>query len=418
MHISLDQALGRESSSPSRVGDRLLQKTGGAAMAFSLRALTGNGGNALRIRRSSDNVEVNVGFDGSGAISTTSPITNVAEPTSISFSSTWDIVTGTPASSTLSPLTSFSITDAPSGFIVRLPITTAIAAGNSVDVSTYISTLSGIWSYYLGDFGGGVVSNIETITSGTTLPTLTATGTPYAIYLRSNSTASSFGVSYGWGGTVTIGDTTSTNLGDFISGTDAHVVTWYDQSGNGNDFTNSITSTQPKIASSGSYLGYIDFDADTEVLKTESISNIPSGDQSYHLVQAEGAAAPTTFNITFWNLGFSHYIYYGNTQVTSGFSVGVSTGAANTRGEFNQFSVLGSLSPNQQITTRNTLAYSAGGGVSNNPPALFTARLGNGNAAAVNSKFKIKELVFLNTVDSDIVNEVSSSQTTYFETPD
>jgi len=288
MHISLDQAIGRQPRLSS-VGDRLLQKTGGAAMALSLRALTGNGGNALRIRRSSDNVEVNVGFDGSGAVSTTSPI---------------------------------------------------------------------------------------------------------------------------------IGDTTSTNLGDFISGTDAHVVTWYDQSGNGNDFTNSVTSTQPKIASSGSYLGYIDFDSDFEVLSNTSVSGIPSGDQSYHLVQAEGAAAPTTFNITFWNLGFSHYIYYGSTQVTSGFSVGNSTGAAITRGEFNQFSVLGSLSPNQQITTRNTLAYSNANGVSGNPPALFTARLGQGWLADVNSQFKIKELIFLNTVDSDIVSEVSSSQTTYFGTPD
>ena len=223
-----------------------------AAGAYSLRKVKSDyTGNAVRIRRASDNVEVNVSFDTNDEVSTSSPITNVAEPTSISFSSTWDIVTGTPASSTLSPLTSFRITDAPSGFIVRLPITTSIRAGNSVDVSTYISTLSGNWSYYLGDYGGGVVSNIETITSGTTLPTLTATGTPYAIYLRSNSTTSSFGVSYGWGGTVTIGDTTSTNLGDFISGTNAHVTTWYDQSGNSKNATQTVATNQPLIADGG-----------------------------------------------------------------------------------------------------------------------------------------------------------------------
>ena len=111
--------------------------------------------------------------------------------------------------------------------------------------------MSGSWGYYLGDFGGGIVSNVETITSGTTLPTLTATGTPYAIYLRSNSTTSSFGVSYGWGGTVTIGDTTSTNLGDFISGTDAHVTTWYDQSGNSKNATQTTDANQPLISESG-----------------------------------------------------------------------------------------------------------------------------------------------------------------------
>jgi hypothetical protein len=296
MELGLTRSLA--SYSLLSLSKKLLDEIGGGAMALSLRKLSDDASNtAIRVRRSTDNVEVYVSFDSDDEVSTNSPIANVS-------------------------------------------------------------------------------------------------GTP---------------------------NTTATTLGAFLSeasSPDLHVVTWYDQSGNGNDFTNSVTSTQPKIASSGSYLGYIDFDSDFEVLSNTSVSGIPSGDQSYHLVQAEGAAAPTTFNITFWNLGFSHYIYYGSTQVTSGFSVGNSTGAAITRGEFNQFSVLGSLSPNQQITTRNTLAYSNANGVSGNPPALFTARLGQGWLADVNSQFKIKELIFLNTVDSDIVSEVSSSQTTYFGTPD
>jgi hypothetical protein len=41
-------------------------------------------------------------------------------------------------------------------------------------------------------------------------------------------------------------------LETFASGTDAFVTTWYDQSGNGNDATQTTASGQPKIVSSGS----------------------------------------------------------------------------------------------------------------------------------------------------------------------
>jgi len=42
------------------------------------------------------------------------------------------------------------------------------------------------------------------------------------------------------------------SLESFASGTDAFVTTWYDQSGNGNDVTQTTASNQPKIVSSGS----------------------------------------------------------------------------------------------------------------------------------------------------------------------
>jgi len=41
-------------------------------------------------------------------------------------------------------------------------------------------------------------------------------------------------------------------LETFASGTDAFVTTWYDQSGNGNDATQTLGASQPKIVSSGS----------------------------------------------------------------------------------------------------------------------------------------------------------------------
>ena len=137
MHISLDAALQRQPLL-STVGDKLLPTFPGAAAAYSLRALNGdannvvnvrrdadneerdftaegvaldledwvNGklettlpadvdtaaaayslrkvrsaytGDAVQIRRASDNVEVNVAFDSNGEVSTSSAITNVTE---------------------------------------------------------------------------------------------------------------------------------------------------------------------------------------------------------------------------------------------------------------------------------------------------------------------------------------------------
>lgn len=50
------------------------------------------------------------------------------------------------------------------------------------------------------------------------------------------------------------GDTTATTLGEFISGTNATVVTWYDQSGNDNHATQDVAGSQPLIAENGSLL--------------------------------------------------------------------------------------------------------------------------------------------------------------------
>ena len=47
-------------------------------------------------------------------------------------------------------------------------------------------------------------------------------------------------------------------LETFASGTDAFVTTWYDQSGNGYDATQTTASAQPQIVSGGTSLGYIE----------------------------------------------------------------------------------------------------------------------------------------------------------------
>jgi len=56
MHLSLKGSLDRQPLT-DRLGDRLLAEYGGAAAAYSLRALNGNGENVVRVRRASDNSE-------------------------------------------------------------------------------------------------------------------------------------------------------------------------------------------------------------------------------------------------------------------------------------------------------------------------------------------------------------------------
>src|SRR6056300_651333 len=46
----------------------------------------------------------------------------------------------------------------------------------------------------------------------------------------------------------------TTSLESFCSGTNGFVTTWYDQSGNGNDATQSTDANQPQIVSSGSVI--------------------------------------------------------------------------------------------------------------------------------------------------------------------
>jgi hypothetical protein len=56
MHLSLKSSLGRQYLDDA-MGNKLLSEFGGAAAAYSLRNLTGNGGDVVRVRRESDNAE-------------------------------------------------------------------------------------------------------------------------------------------------------------------------------------------------------------------------------------------------------------------------------------------------------------------------------------------------------------------------
>lgn len=51
----------------------------------------------------------------------------------------------------------------------------------------------------------------------------------------------------------------TTALSSFVGSDSAYVVTWYDQSGGGNDFTNATAASQPRIVNAGTYDGKLIF---------------------------------------------------------------------------------------------------------------------------------------------------------------
>jgi hypothetical protein len=362
MHISLDQALGRQPRL-NRVGQSLLNIGSGASAAYSLRSLTGgepkavrirrdgdneerdfttaeigneaadwtNGkqettlpadvdtaaaayslrkvrsaypGNAVQIRRTSDNVEVNVGFDGSGVVSDTSPITNVTEETSGSSEGSTTATTlgdfltedvalsrpptnagsgtledGTEGSQILTKTGSSTfafrnfafITDADKNTLkvsldIKIPSTNSLTTGVQMFSGTagqyrFNQQISQRDEFVPVEFELGV-GDVET-SGGNSLRRL------YLAPINSSNNASfvANGESIEFKN-VTI---TYTNNG-------STVVTWYDQSGNSNDATQLTAGDQPLIAENGSLVvdgngnPTISFDVDLANLKVDSFT--------------------------------------------------------------------------------------------------------------------------------------------------
>ena len=94
--------------------------------------------------------------------------------------------------------------------------------------------------YLLDDYGGA--------TEAYSLRRLSSTYTGYAIKVRRDSDQALQDIGFD---SLTNGLDIS-SLESFCSGTDGFVHTWYDQSGNGNNATQTIASAQPKIVSNGS----------------------------------------------------------------------------------------------------------------------------------------------------------------------
>jgi hypothetical protein len=246
-----------------------------AAAAYSLRKVRNDyTGDAVQIRRESDDVEVNVAFDSNGEVSDSSAISNVTESPDA----------GDTTATTLGEFLTEEVN-----------LVDADTRNGDFDTDT-------IWTKQTGvTISGGSANWDGTQTSNTrcfqSIPSISA-GCSYRVTytctivsgnIFANVGGNSAGTTRTSSGTYTeiiIGGTADTNFllvgNPSFVGTvddviltalnhDATVVTWYDQSGNGNDATQPTTGNQPLIAGNGALLtDGIDFDGTNDFLETSS----------------------------------------------------------------------------------------------------------------------------------------------------
>lgn len=98
-------------------------------------------------------------------------------------------------------------------------------------------------------------------------------------------------------------------LESFCSGTNGFVTTWYDQSGNGNDATQTTSSVQPKIVSSGSVLTLNSKPAIDPSVNSQLSFNALSLNGDFNIVNVsdfnDGAMA--------YGGGSGHFVYFTTT---------------------------------------------------------------------------------------------------------
>ena len=317
-----------------RLGDRLLAEYGGAAAAYSLRALNGNGDSVVRVRRASDNDEkdftaeqielgemvnwvnsqtvppLDIGVETSeGRIPVPEGGTSIGIPAAAyslrnlsttytgnvvdvrrssddaveSFTAeevsdgtleawvngNWENVsysTFTNGESWEDGFTAINTTSSSAG--LQIPSGTT---GDVITISFNLTLNSGTPSPSISlrpSAGGSISSNIEVVsTAGSHSVTLTATGSYSHITIGESDVPSGFSIS-----NVILNVVPNPIFDGFVS-------QWYDQSGNGNDATQSVAASQPKIVDAGSLVtGGIDFDGVNDRLSFDSSVSLSTND--------------------------------------------------------------------------------------------------------------------------------------------
>ena len=244
----------------------LLSQYSGASAAYSLRRLSSNTTSALKIRRTSDNEEVDVLFDSNDQVSLQSPVSPATFGTTLDEFANTEIVTYTSDfSAGIDGWFGFNTTPASqpdpvdAGNVLKVTVNTALSQhfvnggplnqGNTYSISAQVyvpssnAILDGI---AILDASGGMNTSYDNIATDqwVNIPTSgTAIGTALSIRGKSGTdlTFQGNGTDVFYVRNVVITDTTK----------DAKVVTWYDQSGNGNDATQTTANQQPKIVEGG-----------------------------------------------------------------------------------------------------------------------------------------------------------------------
>jgi len=241
-------------TAPMEFGDNFA----GVTAYYSLRRFTkGEDNNAIRVRRSSDDTEQDIGFDANGDLDSTALTTFVNEETTFlndTFDGTYSYTAALGSASVTGGVLDFPDT---SNTIVFTSLT------NTLKTQQVRVTFT-ILNYVSGDI------NFENYSSGAQGTTRSANGT----YVETLTIASSGNNNFGFSGTMQ-GQIDDFKIEQLTA--DGAVTTWYDQSGNGNDATNSTASEQPLIVDGGTLVeengkAGVDFDGSDDILNANGIN--------------------------------------------------------------------------------------------------------------------------------------------------
>jgi hypothetical protein len=290
-----------------RLGDKLLAEYGGAAAAYSLRSLSGDQTKVVRVRRSSDNAEKDFTASEMGAALEDWV---AEEQAGWNVQPTWDVNTGdasiTSQSSTETTSTvSFITTSGVSGIRQSSkPNHIVASSGDNVEINLDVSGLENDMRLRLSPSGSNVASiTFENISNGYN-QTFSGTLIEDAGYIRFLDLDATSGA------TITINSVK-------VTGKTGFVETWYDQSGNGNDATQTVAVRQPKIVDGGVLVsGGIDFDGTDDFLETNnsdlcniselSLFTVLTGIKptSRDIAVSAGSVVPASTAYGGWVLGF------------------------------------------------------------------------------------------------------------------
>ena len=308
---------------PMEFGDNFA----GVTAYYSLRRFTtGEDNNAIRVRRSSDDTEQDIGFDANGDLDTTALLAFVGGQNlllqSNQFDTTW-------------VLQDVSVTSGQSGYDGSSDAwLLSVAGGTSGQRIEQLMTVSGTQTFSIyakadtlnwvrlrgssntyfdlsnGTIGtdGHISSSIEGLGNGWyRCSIVTDTSSLVRIYLANsdgNVTQSSGSIyiqdaQLEEGSSATTYNPTTTSIAG-----DGAVTTWYDQSGNGNNATNSTESEQPLVVSGGTLVeengkAAIDFDGVDDYLTSASLATTLS---SIDFISAFTVFNGSSNNLTVWSV--------------------------------------------------------------------------------------------------------------------
>jgi hypothetical protein len=218
-----------------------------------------------------------------------------------------------------------------------------------------------------------------------------------------------------------LGNLDTTSLTSFCSGTNGFVTTWYDQSGNSRNATQTTASLQPQIVSSGSIINVnskpcVQFDGSNDIMKfigsgTSSsntlfvLSKSNNNSASYQTITSIGSIQPAT--------AFA-YLYFGASPNNArAIYSDVLTSLDGARTLVQELVTINAVS-----TTISMLVNNSSVSLTNNTRVL-TTNLNDvqiGNDTQYNDPFNgsIQEVVLYTTAQTSNISGINTNINTYY----